>query len=98
MACNICEATNYFNILNKVSIPIWTGSSEIEVAEFPCKIRQCYECGLVYENISEELSNLGTLYWPPNLPLFLSHSVNNPFSATIISGGNRQTPPDLIAS
>ena len=33
MACNICEATNYFNILNKVSIPVWTGSSEIEVAE-----------------------------------------------------------------
>ena len=55
MACNICEATNYFNILNKVSIPIWTGSSEIEVAEFPCKISQCTECGHVYENISEEL-------------------------------------------
>ena len=56
MACNICEATNYFNILNKVSIPIWTGSSEIEVAKFPCKISQCSECGHVYENISEELS------------------------------------------
>ncbi|MEE3152972.1 MAG: class I SAM-dependent methyltransferase [Candidatus Neomarinimicrobiota bacterium] len=56
MACNICEATNYFNILNKVSIPIWTGSSEIEVAKFPCKISQCTECGHVYENISEELS------------------------------------------
>ena len=49
-------------------------------------------------NILEELSNLGTLYWPPNLPLFLSHSANRPFSATIISGGKRQNPPDLFAS
>ena len=46
MACNICEATNYFNILNKVSIPIWTGSSEIEVANSPVKLVNVLNVGM----------------------------------------------------
>jgi SAM-dependent methyltransferase len=56
MACNICEAPQYIEILSKNVIPIWTGSSEIKVEKFPCKIYQCSECGHVYQNISEELS------------------------------------------
>jgi len=56
MACNICEAPEYIEILSKNTIPIWTGSSEIEASKFPCKIRQCSGCGHVYQNISGKLS------------------------------------------
>jgi SAM-dependent methyltransferase len=56
MACYLCKASQHIEILSKDSISIWTGSSEIEDAQYPCKIRQCTECGHVYENISAELS------------------------------------------
>jgi SAM-dependent methyltransferase len=56
MACYLCKASKYIEILSKDSISIWNGSSEIEDVKYPCKIRQCSECGHVYENISNELS------------------------------------------
>jgi SAM-dependent methyltransferase len=56
MACSLCKEPNYIEILSKDSISIWTGSSEIEDAQYPCKIKQCVKCGHVYEDVSNELS------------------------------------------
>jgi SAM-dependent methyltransferase len=56
MACYLCKSSQYIEILSKDSISIWTGSSQIEDVKYPCQIQQCSECGHVYENISNELS------------------------------------------
>ena len=56
MACYLCKSSQYFEILSKDSISIWTGSSQIEGIKYPCQIHQCSECGHVYEKISNELS------------------------------------------
>jgi len=56
MACKICGSGNYIDILNKSAIPIWTGSANIEDDFYPCNLKQCSECGHVYEDVSSELS------------------------------------------
>lgn len=56
MSCNLCKSDEHINILDKNSIRIWTGSSEIEDSFYPCQIIQCTNCGHVYQETSIELS------------------------------------------
>ena len=55
MSCRICGCQTYIEILNKDSIAIWTGSSEVEVEFYPSNLKQCTQCGHVYEVLSLEL-------------------------------------------
>ncbi|MCT7519022.1 class I SAM-dependent methyltransferase [Aliarcobacter cryaerophilus] len=56
MSCNICNNSNYITILDKEEIPIWTGSSEITNDVFISNLKQCTNCGHVYQHIPFNLS------------------------------------------
>jgi len=56
MACKICESIEYIQILDKENIPIWTGSPQETYDYFPCLLKQCTECGHVYQEVPFDLS------------------------------------------
>ena len=56
MNCKICKSIEYIEILNKENTPIWTGSSEECYDYFPCHLKQCTDCGHVYQEVPLILS------------------------------------------
>lgn len=57
MGCKICNHIEYIDILKKRAIPIWTGTSKIEDDFYICNLKQCTQCGHVYEEAPPELAD-----------------------------------------
>jgi SAM-dependent methyltransferase len=56
LSCFICSSSNFITILNKKEILVWDGSNMSNNGLFISNLRQCNQCGHVYQNVPIDLS------------------------------------------
>lgn len=60
MSCYICGCEEYLAVFNKPEIGIWTNSGDCNRYDIACKctLRQCRNCGHVYQPVDDDLGNI----------------------------------------
>ncbi len=61
MNCYLCDSHKYIEILNKQDVRIWTNADDEQQGaqkSYQCVLRQCENCGHVYQPINDDLRNM----------------------------------------